>query len=72
VPERWLLRQARSGSKHEGVPGLGGARHLHGRRWAAIVSAAIAGARVGDYVTFAGRDNFTLVLANSSRCLIEV
>jgi len=56
-------------SIHEFVPSPGGARHLHERQWEWNTS--IPGATVGDWVTFAGRDNFTIVLANSSACSVE-
>ena len=56
-------------SLHEGIPTPGSARHLQGRQWS--WSTSIAGATVGDWVTFAGRDNFTIVVANSSGCTVK-
>ena len=56
-------------SIHEAVPTPGSARHLHERQWEWNAS-AIPGATIGDWLTFAGRDNFTIVLANSSGCTV--
>ena len=64
-----LWSGATNRSKHEGVPSPGGAQRIGGAgsrtySW----NASVPGAVVGDYMTFAGRDNYTVVVANSSSC----
>ena len=59
-------------SKHEGVPSPGGAQRIGGAGSRTYAwNASVPGAVVGDYMTFAGRDNYTVVVANSSRCTMS-
>ena len=76
LPLRWpdvahgvLWSGVTNRSKHEAVPTPGAAVPLGGNRFS-WTSAAIPGAEAGDYVTFAGRDNYTVVVANSTCCAL--